>query len=304
MSAFHPDLAIARYVPKFSFGPRLARLMQKAKPRVPDAPDDVVIENVTVPGPGRRRAGVASGVPAAFSGGRGARAVLDPRRRLHQRVAGAGRGVEHRVRPRPAASRWSPCVYRLAPQHPAPAAVEDAYRRTALGVRPGRGARNRPDADRDRRGERRRRTRRRPRARTAHDKGEVAPAFQLLVYPMLDDRTVLRADMDTRNVRIWSPGSNRFGWTSYLGAEPGSHGVSHTRRPPAGRTSSGLPPAWIGVGTLDLFHDEDLAYAERLSASGVPCEVVTSFPALRTASTPSSARRTSRASSGGCRPRR
>jgi acetyl esterase/lipase len=34
-----------------------------------------------------------------------------------------------------------------------------------------------------------------------------------------------------------------------------------------------LPPAWLGVGTFDLFHDEDLAYAERLKAAGVPCEV-------------------------------
>ena len=38
---------------------------------------------------------------------------------------------------------------------------------------------------------------------------------------------------------------------------------------------SGLPPAWIGVGTHDLFHDEDLAYAERLTAAGVPCQVET-----------------------------
>jgi acetyl esterase/lipase len=36
---------------------------------------------------------------------------------------------------------------------------------------------------------------------------------------------------------------------------------------------AGLPPAWLGVGTLDLFHREDLAYAERLNAAGVPCEV-------------------------------
>ena len=35
----------------------------------------------------------------------------------------------------------------------------------------------------------------------------------------------------------------------------------------------GLPPAWVGVGTLDLFHDEDLAYAKRLREAGVPCEL-------------------------------
>jgi acetyl esterase/lipase len=44
---------------------------------------------------------------------------------------------------------------------------------------------------------------------------------------------------------------------------------------PARRANlTGLPPAWIGVGTLDLFHDEDLAYADRLRAAGVPCHVV------------------------------
>ena len=44
---------------------------------------------------------------------------------------------------------------------------------------------------------------------------------------------------------------------------------------PARRTDlAGLPPAWIGVGTLDLFHDEDLDYAERLRAAGVPCETL------------------------------
>lgn len=37
---------------------------------------------------------------------------------------------------------------------------------------------------------------------------------------------------------------------------------------------SGLPPAWIGVGSMDLFHDEDAAYAQRLSATGVKCELV------------------------------
>lgn len=59
----------------------------------------------------------------------------------------------------------------------------------------------------------------------ANDRGLVAPAFQLLVYPMLDDRTVLRRDLDSLAVRLWTPHNNRFGWISYLGRPPGGLGV-------------------------------------------------------------------------------
>ncbi|WP_240034859.1 alpha/beta hydrolase fold domain-containing protein [Glaciihabitans arcticus] len=106
----------------------------------------------------------------------------------------------------------------------------------------------------------------------AHDRGEVTPVFQLLVYPMLDDRTVTRTDHDTRGVRVWTPGSNRFGWTSYLGHEPGLPTASEYAAPARRNDLRGLPPAWIGVGTLDLFFDEDVAYARRLLDAGVPCD--------------------------------
>ena len=88
---------------------------------------------------------------------------------------------------------------------------------------------------------------------------------------MLDDRTVTRTDHDTRHVRVWTPKSNRYGWTSYLGAEPGSSGVSPYAAAARREDLTGLPPAWIGVGTIDLFHDEDLEYARRLIEAGVPC---------------------------------
>src|SRR5438105_238231 len=55
----------------------------------------------------------------------------------------------------------------------------------------------------------------------AHDRQQVAVAFQLLIYPMLDDRTALRTDVDERRLRLWTTKSNRFGWRSYLGREPG-----------------------------------------------------------------------------------
>ncbi len=104
---------------------------------------------------------------------------------------------------------------------------------------------------------------------TARDRGMVTPVLQLLVYPMLDDRSSARADVADADFRMWSRDANRWGWSAYLrGADP-------EVAVPSRRTDlAGLPPAWIGVGSNDLFHDEDLAYADALKAAGVPCEVV------------------------------
>ncbi len=72
----------------------------------------------------------------------------------------------------------------------------------------------------------------------------------------------------------WNQGSNVFGWRAYLGREPGGTEVPAHAVPARREDLSGLPPAWLGVGTCDLFHDEDIAYARRLEAAGVPCDVV------------------------------
>lgn len=154
--------------------------------------------------------------------------------------------------------------YRLAPEHPYPAPLEDCYSaltwladlpsvdryRVAIGGASAGGGLAAALA------------------LLARDRAELSPAFQLLVYPMLDDRSSATAGNSTH--RLWDHRSNRFGWAAYLGdADP--------RIAVPGRRDdlSGLPPAWIGVGTHDLFHDEDLAYAERLRAAGVPCRVET-----------------------------
>jgi acetyl esterase/lipase len=108
----------------------------------------------------------------------------------------------------------------------------------------------------------------------ARERGQVRPAMQGLVYPMLDDRTVLRTGLDERHFRLWNNRSNRLGWSAYLGREPGRSGVDAIAAPARQEDLSGLPPAWIGVGSLDLFHDEDVAYADRLSEAGVPCELM------------------------------
>jgi acetyl esterase/lipase len=110
---------------------------------------------------------------------------------------------------------------------------------------------------------------------TARDRGEVPIAFQCLIYPMLDDRTGSTRPVPAHVGKIiWTPQSNQFGWESFLGVKPGSSRVP-TRGVPA-RTPSlaGLPPAFIGVGSIDLFHDEDVDYAQRLNDAGVPTELI------------------------------
>jgi acetyl esterase/lipase len=107
----------------------------------------------------------------------------------------------------------------------------------------------------------------------AREQAEIPLRFQLLSYPMLDDRTAIRTDIDESNFRAWNNKSNRFGWESYTGLAPGSDDISPLAAPARCEDLSGLPPAWIGVGTLDLFQDEDVAYAERLQAAGVPCQL-------------------------------
>jgi acetyl esterase/lipase len=152
--------------------------------------------------------------------------------------------------------------YRLAPEHPYPVPLEDCYsaltwlaglpavdsHRVAIaGASAGGGLAA-------------------ALALLARDRGEVSPVFQVLAYPMLDDRS--SATPANPNHRLWSTRSNQFGWAAYLG------GADPRVAVPARRDDlSGLPPAWIGVGTHDLFYDEDLAYAQRLIDAGVPCHV-------------------------------
>jgi acetyl esterase/lipase len=91
---------------------------------------------------------------------------------------------------------------------------------------------------------------------------------------MLDDRTVLHSEIDDSNNVTWSQKSNRFGWESYLGTPCGENAVPNYAVPARREDLTGLPPAWIGVGSLDVFHDEDITYAKRLQASGLETELV------------------------------
>ncbi|GAC1356939.1 MAG: alpha/beta hydrolase [Ktedonobacteraceae bacterium] len=106
------------------------------------------------------------------------------------------------------------------------------------------------------------------------DRGEVPLVFELLIYPMLDDRTVTSPDPHPYTGEyIWTPDANRFGWTALLGKEPGGPDVSPYAAAARAEKLEGLPPTYIVVGTLDLFLEEDMEYARRLIRAGVPTEL-------------------------------
>ncbi len=166
--------------------------------------------------------------------------------------------------------------YRLAPEHPFPAALDDAHAAwrwlqgaaEGLGVDPTRVAIGGASAGGGLAACLAQRLR--DEGRTA---GGVQPAAQLLVYPMLDDRTAARRELDGGHL-VWSNRSNRTGWSAYLGGPPGASEAPMYAVAARLDDVAGLPPAWIGVGTLDLFLEEDRAYAARLEAAGVATELL------------------------------
>jgi acetyl esterase/lipase len=108
----------------------------------------------------------------------------------------------------------------------------------------------------------------------ARDRGEYPLCFQMLIYPMIDDRTATSApDNPNTGEFIWTRSSNRFGWRCLLGQEPGCEGTSAYAAPARANNLAGLPPAYISVGALDLFLDENIEYARRLLNAGVPTEL-------------------------------
>lgn len=163
--------------------------------------------------------------------------------------------------------------YRLAPAHPFPAAIDDCY--TALTWIHHHASRLNIDPDRIAiGGESAGGGLAASLAQLAHDRDGVKPIFQLLVYPMLDDRSALRSDLPHQDLMTWTRKSNRFGWESYLKRAVASDNLPPYAVPARREDLSGLPTAWIGAGTLDLFYEEDKAYADRLKACGVDCEFV------------------------------
>jgi acetyl esterase/lipase len=109
---------------------------------------------------------------------------------------------------------------------------------------------------------------------TARDRKEFPIMFQLLIYPMLDDRTGSTRPVPPHIGRfVWNATSNRFGWSSLLGVPAGSATVPTGAVPARTENLFDLPPAFISVGSIDLFVDEDIEYAHRLNNAGVPTEL-------------------------------
>jgi len=107
----------------------------------------------------------------------------------------------------------------------------------------------------------------------ARDRGAAPIASQMLVYPMLDDRSCTAYEHAYVGEFVWTRGSNDFGWRSYLGSAPGGKDVSPYAAAARLEDFRGLPPAFIATGALDLFLEEDLDYARRLIRAGVPTEL-------------------------------
>ena len=105
----------------------------------------------------------------------------------------------------------------------------------------------------------------------ARDQSDIKIAFQLLVYPMLDCNNVQAAGGKLEDTLVWSRDNNRMGWEAYL-----SNGVADEMLkyavPSTAEDLSGLPPAFVPVGDLDLFQTENEQYVERLQSTPVEAE--------------------------------
>ena len=158
--------------------------------------------------------------------------------------------------------------YRLAPEHPHPAPVEDCYaglvwtaaNAADLGVDPARLAIYGGSAG----GGLTIAT-----ALLARDRGGPALRFMMPIYPMIDDTNTTASSQEITDIGVWDRAGNIEAWAWYLGGKPADGYAAPTRA----EDLTGLPPAYIGVGTVDLFRDEAIAFAQRLMQAGVPCEL-------------------------------
>ena len=270
MTDFHPDLTLARFIPRPVGGSRVTRMVRRFKVPGARVPQDMVVDNVVVTrhdGPSTRLRlyqprGLSGAAPALLwmhGGGFFMGNVEQDDRRCMAIARELGITV-------------GAVAYRLAPEHVAPAALEDAYcclrylHENAAGHRvdPTRIAVGGTSAGGGLAA---------GLALLAHDRGDYRVAFQLMAYPVLDDRSVLRRDRDDRNVRLFDAEGQLLSWRWYLGREPGGHDVSEYAAPGRRADLRGLPPAWIGVCTFDVLHDEGVEYATRLREAGVPCDL-------------------------------
>src|ERR1700742_4723174 len=164
--------------------------------------------------------------------------------------------------------------YRLAPEHPHPVPVEDCYAGlrylaehaaelnvdpTRIGIMGDSAGGGLAAAT----------------TRVAHERGGPTLTRQLLIYPMLDDRTTV-ADPALDGLASWTYDDNIPGWWGLRAPAAGGPDVPWSAAPAraiAPADLAGLPPAYLDVGDLDIFRAEDVAYAAALAAAGVPTEL-------------------------------
>jgi len=161
--------------------------------------------------------------------------------------------------------------YRLAPEHPVPAPLNDCYTALGwfheeakrLGINPDRIAIGGESAGGGLAA---------ALAIHARDLGEHPICHQHLTYPMLDNLTGTESapgDPLTGEF-VWNRHSNKFGWSCYLGDHPAV--APHV--PSRVESVKGLPPTWMFTAALDLFRDENIEYAQRLFLAGIPTELI------------------------------
>lgn len=250
--------------------PELRRLEAENIP--PVEPDSVRVETREVPGP----AGAPPVAVRIYWPYEAAPRPLGCIYHVHGGgyVAGSAAALEFYVRPM---ARELGCAivsidYRLAPEHPHPAPIEDCYaglrwvfeNATKLGI----------DAARiGVMGESAGGGLAAALALLARDRGEYHLAFQSLTYPMLDDRTCMRETLPHVGEFVWTRHNNHFGWSCLLGGEPGHDWVPPYAAAAREEDLSGLPPTYLDTAALDLFLQENLDYARRLLVAGVPVEL-------------------------------
>ncbi|MEQ3552839.1 alpha/beta hydrolase [Pseudonocardia nematodicida] len=161
-------------------------------------------------------------------------------------------------------------AFRLAPEHPFPTAVEDSYAALCwavehageLGVDPSRIAIMGDSAGAGMAA---------AVALMVRDRGGPVLARQILIHPMLDDRTT-SADAHLEPWLVWTGVDNRTGWGCLLGDAAGGPDVPGYASPAREPDLVGLAPAYIEIGQLDLFRAETVEYVERLGRAGVEVE--------------------------------
>ena len=162
-------------------------------------------------------------------------------------------------------------AYRLSREAPYPAALDDCYdallwmrdEAGSLGVRPDRFAVGGCSAGGGLTA---------AVSLLARDRGDVRLAFQLPIYPMLDDRGTTPSAVGN-DAPVWDSRTNDSAWRLYLGDLYGSDDVPYTAAPSRAEDLSGLPPTLVSVGAIDGFFDEDVDYAQRLTDAGVPVDI-------------------------------